>query len=235
MSLRQKLRFWLAKILIKTGRLQQVHYDADYLEPIIAQALPHQEHFDVPGGQASLTIMTADVTIGGDNQSGLYLRLLCSFEITSLQRQLYRAHLHVDINAVPFYQQSSMSIRIEHATVKKVSLIQDEYLMINTPIDLINAFTPNLFKGLVDATIGTAMAMVSELTPPVKDYLTVYTQMNKQKVLDFHRPQIQQLLGDLIAREDLCYQLDMNDFEERLFAQLGQRMDIENHQLVFKF
>lgn len=255
MNFSDKLRFWVAKLLIRTGKLKQVKYDAEYLNPLIVEFLPHQETFEVPGGMATLTVLTADITIGDNNAEGLHLKLLCSFEVTSLNQQLYRAHVNADIKARPFYHQTSKSIRISEASVAKLSLIDDEYLMINTPADMLKSFTPKLFKGLVDATIntafnsvidraigsaidtavGTAKVVMGDLTPPVKDYLDVFTQLNKQKVLDFHRPQIQLLLTELIEQGDLCYQLTPDDFEEQLFALFGKQMDIENNHLVFKF
>lgn len=235
MNFIEKLRFLMAKLLIRTGRLKQVKYDADYLKPLIADVLPHRETFEVPGGIAALTVMSVDIAIGKDNAAGLELKLLCAMEITSLDRQLYRAHINANIKALPFYHQASKSIRISEGSVAKLSLIDDEYLMINTPKDLLKSLTPNIFKSLLGATIDTAMAVMSELTPPVKEYLDVFTQLNKQKVLDFHRPQIQSLITELIEQGDICYQLAPDDFEERLFALFGQQLDIENNHLVFKF
>ena len=239
MNFKDKLRFFVAKLLIRTGRIRQVKYDADYLNPLIESALAHLESFEVPGGMANLTVLSADMTIGENNNAGVNLDLLCSLEITSLDNQLYRAHLKADIKALPFYHQSSKSIRISQADVVSLALIDDEYLMINTPKDIIKSFTPNVFKGLVDITLNTAIdtakAVVGGLTPPIKEYLDVFTHLNKQKVLDFHRPQIQQLLTEVIERGDLSYQLEPDDFEEQLFALFGKQMDIESNHLVFKF
>ena len=80
------------------------------------------------------------------------------------------------------------------------------------------------------------MQLVNGLpVPAVKEYLALFTEANKQKVLDFHRPQIERQITQSIEQGDIEYQLQAADFEEQIFADLGKHIDVEKHQLVFRF
>ena len=66
-------------------------------------------------------------------------------------------------------------------------------------------------------------------------YLQMYLRVSKQKVFDYHKPQIENIITDLAAGEDMQYSLDINDFEEGLFVQYGKKVVVEQGHLRFKF
>jgi hypothetical protein len=232
----QRFANWAARFLIRFKRIKEVRYTAEELNELIVDILPKAMAFDVPGGVAKLIVMTAKVTIGKDNQKGLSIGLLCSLEISSMNQQLYRAHLQGTVKAFPYYHQQGQTIRLKKASFTELTLVNDEYLLVSNTTNLIKSLTPNLLQGLVSATLGSAVDMMSVLsTPQVKGYLAMFTDGNKQKVLDFHRPQVQRSLKMLIDNGDLEYPLAQSDFEEKLFADMGREIEVDNHQLVFKF
>jgi hypothetical protein len=236
MTLYKKVQDWAARTLIRSKRLKEIRYNATQLNEMIGQSLPHTETFEVPGGQAELIVMTAQVSVGNNNNEGLTVKLLCSLDISSLDRQLYRAHLDVDLKALPFYYKEKKSIRFKEISMTSLTLVNDEYLLIRSTNDVIKSLTPNILKGIVNVTIGSAIGVMSEVaTPAVKEYLAVFTEANKQKVLDFHRPQVEKMLSGLFSNGDIEYQLQESDFEEKIFADLGQQIDVDAHNLVFKF
>lgn len=227
-------------MLIRWRRIKAVRFTAAQLNQLIMASLPQNVKFDVPGGTARLVVMTAELTLGKDNHEGLSIELMCSLEIGSLGQQLYRAHLQGTIRAQPYYHQAGQSIRLKDEQITRLQLVNDEYLLIKSATGLVKSLTPNLLQGLMSATLGSAvdsaMGMVSALTiPGIKGYLTMFTDGNKQKVLDFHRGQVEQTLKQLIGQGDLEYALEQSDLEEKIFADMGRTITIEDHQLVFHF
>jgi hypothetical protein len=236
MTLYKKVQDWAARSLIRSKRIKEIRYTANQLNEMIVASLPYSEPFDVPGGEATLVVMTAEVEVGKDNKEGLTIKLTCSLDISSLSRQLYRAHLDVVIKAVPYYNKDQKTIRLKESSLSKLTLVNDEYLLIKSTNDIVKSLTPNILKGIVSVTIGSAIGVMSEVaTPAVKQYLAVFTEANKQNVLDFHRPQIGKMVTGLFENGDIAYRLEESDFEEKIFADLGQKIDVDEHQLVFKF
>ncbi len=232
----QRFLNWVARFLIRFKRLKEVVYTETELNEMIVESLPQTMAFDVPGGTAKLIVMTAEVSLGRDSQQGLMVNLLCSLEISSMERQIYRAHLAVAVKASPYYHQDDQTIRLKDTVITELTLVNDEYLLIKSTTDLIKALTPNILQGLVSATLGSAVGVMSALTTPeLKGYLAMFTDGNKQKVLDFHRPQVEKTLKTLINNGDLSYQLEPTDFEEKIFVDMGRQIDVDNHQLVFRF
>ncbi len=236
MSLAEKFKHWLARLLVRAKRIKQVQYSAPELNEMVALNLPHQESFTVPGGQASLVVIQAHIDIGVDNAQGLKIKLLCSIDISSVKMQLYRAHLDVTIKAVPYYDKAQSAIRFKAAELVGLEFINDQYLLVRSTNDIIKTLTPNILQGIVNVTVGSALAMLGDrFTPQIKEYLTVFGGANKQRILSFHQSQIAKLVTELVESDQMAYQLEPSDFEEKLFADLGQRIDVEDHQLVFKF
>jgi hypothetical protein len=77
--------------------------------------------------------------------------------------------------------------------------------------------------------------MTGTTTSEANSYLQMYLSGSKQKVLDYHKPQIEKLIVDLAAGDDMQYSLDINDFEEGLFIQYGKEVIVEEGNLRFKF
>ncbi|NQZ08119.1 MAG: DUF1439 domain-containing protein [Algicola sp.] len=236
MTLYKKVQNWAARSLIRSKRIKEVRYNAQQLNEMVVQSLPHQEAFEVPGGQATLVVMEANVSVGNDNTEGLAIKVMCSLEISSLGRQLYRAHIDGLLKAVPYFNQAHKTVRLKDLVLSNMTFVNDEYLLIQSSQDIVKSFTPSILKGIVDVTIGSALNVMSGVaTPAVKEYLNVFVDANKQKVLDFHQPQIDSILTAQIENGALEYKLKESDFEEKIFSDLGQKIDVDNHELVFKF
>lgn len=236
MTFVDKMKNWAARSMIRTKRIKEVRYNAAELNELIALNLPHHEAFNVPGGKADLMVMEADIDIGNDNHEGLTINLKCSIDISSLKLQLYRAHLNVVIKANPFYAKEQKSIRFQNAQLHELNFVHDRYLLIKSSNDIIKALTPNILKGIVNVTLGSALSVLGDVaTPQVKEYMGIFADANKQRVLEFHKPQIARLVTELVESPDMAYELEESDFEEKLFADLGRQIDVEQQHLVFKF
>ncbi|MFT4930003.1 MAG: hypothetical protein ACI8WB_006138 [Phenylobacterium sp.] len=233
----KRLLNWAVRFMIRSKKLTQVCYNTAELDEMIGEdLLPYRVEFDVPGGQAELTVMTAAIGLGKNNDEGLQADLLCSLQISSMGQQLYRAHIQTVIKALPYYHKAQQSIRLKDTDIRKLTLINDEYLLMHSTTGLIKSLTPNIVQGLISATVGSAVGIMSALTTPeVKGYLAMFTDGNKQRVLDFHRGQVERTVKEMVDNGELEYQLNQSDFEENLFADMGQKIDVEDHLLVFRF
>jgi hypothetical protein len=82
----------------------------------------------------------------------------------------------------------------------------------------------------------TAFSIMTGTTASeANSYLQVYLSGSKQKVLDYHKPQIESTIVALAAGGGMQYSLDVNDFEEGLFIQYGKKVVVEQGHLRFKF
>jgi hypothetical protein len=77
--------------------------------------------------------------------------------------------------------------------------------------------------------------MTGTTASEANSYLQMYLSGSKQKILDYHKPQIENIIVELAASEDMQYSLDTNDFEENLFIQYGKEVVVEERHLRFKF
>jgi hypothetical protein len=77
--------------------------------------------------------------------------------------------------------------------------------------------------------------MTGSIASEVNNYLKMYLSGSKQKVLDYHKPQIENIIVKLAASEDMQYSLSENNFEEGLFIQYGKEVVVEQGHLRFKF
>lgn len=66
-------------------------------------------------------------------------------------------------------------------------------------------------------------------------YLQLYLSGSKQRVLDYHKPQLEALITTLAEENYLEYPLDKSDWQELLFFYYGKTVAIEEQELRFKF
>ena len=120
--------------------------------------------------------------------------------------------------------------------LNETSLLQDEYSLLNDTRELISLLVPNPLLSLFGDTVKTAFDLVTgSSSHEANDYFRLYIGGSKQRVLDFHRPQLEAIVIDLIAEKECCYRLDVTVFEEQLFAKFGKEVIVEEGELRFKF
>jgi hypothetical protein len=89
---------------------------------------------------------------------------------------------------------------------------------------------------MMTGTMKTAFnIMTGTTTSEANSYLQMYLSGSKQKVLDYHKPQIENIIVELAASEEMQYSLNIDDFEESLFIQYGKEVVVEDRHLRFKF
>lgn len=232
---RLTVRLFLAKILIKLGRLTHADYSSDELNEFLSPHLPETFEIEVPAGNGQLTLLQANVRMRGA-ENGIQVQLLSSFQVESLGNPIYRAHLIVQLKATPVYIQKDKVVKLKTLEVREIELVNDEYSVLKDTQELLSNFVPKPFQSLLTGTMKSAFGILTGGgTDAAANYLKLYLSGSKQRILEYHKPQLTSLVSALVDDEDFQYRLDESDWQEHLFACYGKEVVVEEGQLRFKF
>jgi hypothetical protein len=230
-----RLRVFTAKYMIKFGKLTHSDYTVEELQEIIDDHLPVSFAVDVPISQGELTLLEGKIAIPND-ANAMNIELLGSIVIGPIGKPIYRAHLLFKLALFPMYVEASKTVKLEKMLIEDVQLVNDKYSILETSKDLLSLLLPktiqNLFTGTVKSAVGILTGGVSDIAG---DYMQLYLTGSKQKILDYHRPQIEALVQAFAQSEELQYQMGLEDFEEHLFNRYGKEVLVEDGFLRFKF
>lgn len=230
-----KLHQWLARWMIKLRRIKSVTMEADELNHLLSQNLPETFAFPVPGAKGELLIQRAKVAMP-QLADHFIINLFCALHVDSMANPIYRAHVDIEGVAWPAYDKDKKLIFLKDIQVNKITLVQDEYSVLKDTRQLIAALVPHPIRSVFGATMKTTLNILSSGTyTDAREYLSLYMLGNKQKILDFHKPELEKVVARLNDDSELQYQLNEQDFEERLFAEMGQDVQIKRGQLHFIF
>ena len=232
---RVKLRILLARLLIILRRLKHSDYTAEELSALFKPHLPQIIPVEVPYGNGKLTLQKAEVSMPF-TQNKIQVQLFGSFLVESLANPIYRAHVIVLIEGVPHYDVINKTVRVKQVKITDVHLVNDEYALINDTQEIIANLVPRPMQNLLAGTMKSAMGLLTAgVSNAALSYLKLYLSGSKQKILDYHKPQLTKLVQDMTNDEDFCYELDMQDWQEMLFAKYGKTVNVEYGVLRFKF
>jgi hypothetical protein len=234
-SIKESFRLLLAKCLIRFKRLTHVDYSVDDISQLIQPHLPISLPISVPRGEGRFTLSKANISMPV-NANYLQAEVLGGIEVTYLANPIYRAHVVLVVQATPQYNPDAKNIQLTDIRITDMHMLNDEYSILKDTSSLINLFIPSPVLSMVTGTMKTAFNIMTGTTASeANSYLQVYLSGSKQKVLDYHKPQIESIIVGLAAGEDMQYNLDINDFEESLFIQYGKKVIVEKGHLRFKF
>lgn len=232
---RLKLRLLTARILIKLGKLTHADYSSAELKMAVDKHLPETFQIDVPVSKGELTLLDAQINMPKD-QASIDVHLFGSLFIGHSAKPIYRAHVTIHLQAYPIYEVEKNTVKLDKMLVNEVQLVNDEYAIVEDSRELLGLLFPvpfqNLLTGTVKSAIGLLTAGGSDLAV---DYIKLYLSGSKQRILDYHRPQIEALVSDFAQSEELQYQLNPSEFEEHLFCLYGKEVVVEDGRLRFKF
>lgn len=232
---RLKLQLLAARIMIKLGKLTHADYSPQELNELAAKHLPETFEIDVPSAKGELSLLQADITMPR-NQADIKVQLLGSILIGSLGNPIYRAHVIIQLDATPTYEVSTKTVKLSKLLVADVRLVNDEYSILQDSRELLSLFFPRQLQNLVSGTVKSAFGLITGGgSDAAANYMKLYLSGSKQRILDYHRPQIEARVSEFAEREALQYQLDVSDFEEHLFSLYGKEVVVEEGQLRFKF
>ncbi|REL27642.1 hypothetical protein DXX93_14480 [Thalassotalea euphylliae] len=235
----QKCKLYFTRLAIKLAMrfkwLKAARYSQDELNELLAANFPQTIPLPIANSQGELTILNAELTMPLA-QDKLHIQLFCAMSIRVAQRDIYRAHLVATGSVLPYFDTQERVIRIRDMQLAEIRLVNDDYAFIGSTTDLVTLFMPKPFKYLLLSTVQLTFSLLKGVVPnELLSYLSLYSSGSKQRVLDYHKPEIENILIDKVEQEDWFYELDESDFEEQIFAEYGQHIAVEDGHLVFKF
>ena len=237
-SIKTSFRLFLARCLIRFKRLTHVDYTVGEISQLIQpyfSHLPLKLPISVPRGDGCFTLSKVNISIPL-NSNYIQAEVLGSIEITYLANPIYRAHIVLVVKAMPKYDHITKNILLTDISITDINMLNDEYSILKDTSSLINLFVPSPVLSMVTGTMKTAFSIMTGTTASeASRYLELYLSGSKQKVLDYHKPQIENIIAALAASEDMQYCLHKNDFEENLFIQYGKEVTVEQGNVRFKF
>ncbi len=232
---RLTLQIWLAKLMIKMGKLTHSDYTEQELNDLVSPHLPATFSLPVPAGNGHVELLEAEVTMP-ITSSYIQVQILSSLLIESMGNPIYRAHIVVLLKAKPTYHPDSNAVRFDHVMIDDIYLVKDEYSLLKDTQDIMGLFVPKAMQSMLTGTMKSAMGMLTAGgSDAAMNYLKLYLTGSKQKVLDYHKPQLEQLLTSTIDNTDFSYPLNEADWQESLFIQYGKEVVVEDGFLRFKF
>lgn len=232
---KMKIRLFIAKWLIWFKKLKHAEYTSDELGALVAEHLPKTFPVSVPRGQGSFTLMTADVSMPR-RSSSIHVEVLSGFAVEYLANPIYRAHLVILLEAKPHYDVEAKHVRLKEVQITNIKLLHDEYSLLKDGRDIINNFVPSPVLSMFTDTMKSALSLVTGTSASdANAYLQLYLGGSKQRVLDYHKPQLEKIVIEMAAGEEVRYQLDDSNWEEQLFSQFGKEVVVEDGKLRFKF
>ncbi|MFT5923723.1 MAG: hypothetical protein ACI9LE_000709 [Paraglaciecola sp.] len=234
-SIKTSLRRLFARYLIHFKRLTHVDYSVDDISQLIQPHLPLSFPISVPRGEGHFTLSKVNISMP-INATFIQAEVLGGIEVTYLANPIYRAHVMLVVQAMPLYDRNTKNVLLTAIRITGIHMLNDEYSILKDTSSLINQFVPSPLLSMMTGTMKTAFnIMTGTTTSEANSYLQMYLSGSKQKVLDYHKPQIENIIVELAASEDMQYSLDIDDFEEGLFIQYGKEVVVENSHLRFKF
>jgi len=212
-----------------------VDYSVDDISRLIQPHLPLSLPISVPKGEGRFTLSKASISMPL-NSNHIQAEVLGGIEVTYLANPIYRAHVVLVVQAKPHYDHSIKNVLLTDLRITDINMLNDEYSILKDTSSLINLFVPSPVLSMVTGTMKTAFSIMTGTTASeANSYLQMYLSGSKQKVLDYHKPQIENIIVELAASEDMQYNLDIDNFEESLFIQYGKEVIVEDGHLRFKF
>ena len=234
-SIKTSFRLLLAKYVIRFKRLTHVDYSVEDISKLVEPYLPHSFPISVPEGVGLFTLSKVNISMPS-NANYIQGEVLGSIKITYLGNPIYRAHVILVVQAKPHFEHSTKNVLLTDVRITDIYMVNDEYSILKDTSSLIKQFVPSPVLSIVTGTMKTALnIMTGNIASEVNSYLQMYLSGSKQKVLDYHKPQIENIMVKLAASEDMQYSLSTDDFEEGLFIQYGKEVVVEQGNLRFKF
>ncbi len=235
MSIWSKIQWFFAKILVHIKQIKRVGIPASEINEMMSSQLPLSFDFKIPVGSGSFSIISTALSIPQNDQT-FNIECFCSFQVNTLEKSIYRTHLHIFLTCKPNYSKEKKEIYLNQLEIIDIVLVDDEFSFMKDSRTLLSKFLPSPVKNLLSTTFKTSLGVLNQATnSDVITYLSLYLSGDRQLILDYHRDEIERKIESVIEQGDFAYQLDPDIFEERLFSTFGKRIELVDKQLFFIF
>jgi hypothetical protein len=233
LSFTDKMKVIGAYVLIKSRFRSFEDFTKHELNEYLSDTLPYSINVNVPVGQAKLVITNAAITFDVIKNK-LNIELQNEFTVTVLATPVYRSHVQAIISFTPKYQPAEGCIYPIDIGLDALTYIDDDYSFVSDPDQWHNKLSP---VSVFDAFVNPVKQLVNEATAGLSDsalhYLRAFTQNNKQKLLDEHKPTIEKALLKELNQQNFIYTLNTKHWREWLFSRLGTHITVEKDALRF--
>lgn len=234
-TIRNYSRQFFAQTLIRFKRIKRIAVDIDEINQMIGEQLPQSFELKTPAGVGELTILEATLLIP-DVGRHLKVELLCNFSVNVKKTLIYNTHLQLMLDTVADFRIDRKAIGAREVKVTELNLISDKYSLIKETNGLLKGLLPPSISSLLNVTLSSTQAILgSKMLSPATRYLSLYSSGSKQKILDYHRNDIEDKVIKLTESSEMEYRLNLSVFEEQLFAEFGEKIIVENGTLYFVF
>lgn len=233
-----RLKYWLLSLMVRLGRLRRVEMNKAELDAMLEPHLPLHLHIAIPNGSGRVKVTKASSSLPGDGS--IQIALMCDFKVEVMGNPLYQAHLLISLCAVPEFDKSSALIRARDIRLLHTHLVKDNYAVIKDTREILTKLLPgplgSMFNLGIDLSISSAVNLLETgLYGDLSQYLKLYINGSKQRILDHHKTQIEKQLLSYLQQHKPEYKLDNALLDERLFAEYGRQIRAEKHVLAFLF
>ncbi len=235
-----QLKEFVTRLLVRFKQIKKVPVDINDINQLINGWLPENFDIDTPGGTSELSILSVKLNIDFATEEKtkecIVAELYCNFSVKVSASVVFNTHLNLYLQASPIYHQSLKSIGIVDPKILQLDLISDKNSFIKDSSTLANAVLPSPLKDLFNATLSTTTALFgSGMMNAATKYLSLYNSGSQQRVIDYHRKDIENKIIEITSDKDVSYEMDEGDFEEKLFADYGKEIILEDGQCYFVF
>lgn len=239
-NIKIRMKHFITRSLVKINYIKKSPADLNEIIKHINCQLPLQIAISIPGGIGNITVKTIQSNII-NLEKCLNIEVYCDFIISVTQTTIYTTHFKLYIEAIPEYNIQNKSIGLSDVKVTSLKLISDDYSVLKDTSLLLSSLLPKPLKSIFNATLSATMAMLDS-TPLVNKsmdemvkYLSLYSSGSKQLIIDYHRDEIEKNIMKLMQNKSMQYSLNEDIFEEKLFADFGKKIIIENGKVLFGF
>jgi len=239
-NMKVRLQQFFTRLLVRFNRVKRSPVDIEEINQLVNKPLPEVLELETPSGIGELTILGVTLTIApcSSNQKTdcIHAEVLCNFSVKVKDSLIYNTHLMLIIETLPNYCKETKTIGITETKIAELQLISDQYSMIKDTTTLLNGLISKPLNSIVSIALSSTKALSNTKTVNrATKYLSLYTSGSKQMVIDYHRADIESKIIELTKDNAMSYEMDETDFEEKLFADYGKKITVEDGQLYFVF
>lgn len=225
-------------MMVRLGRLRRVEMNKAELDAMLRPHLPLHFSISIPNGKGRINVIEASTSLPGDDQ--IQTALLCEFKVDVMGNPLYQAHLLITLSASPAFDKPQGIVSAKNIRLLQTHLVKDNYAAVKDAREIFTKLLPRPLSSMVnlgiDLSINSAMSMLeNSLYGDFSQYLNLYISGSKQRILDYHKPQIERQFLNYIQQHKPEYRLDQQLLDEKLFAQFGKQVRAEKDTLAFLF
>jgi len=222
-----KFKQFVSRMLVKFKFIKQFPLDIDHINQLIPPLLPANFDIDIPGGTGELSILSVDLDIL-PTENVIHGDVLCNFSVSFNQTIIFNTHLKIQLTAKPHYLKNKKIIALNTVIVTSMSLITDKDSVLKNTKSLMGGFLPEPIKSIFNSTFSITEGVIAGLGGnELVSYLSLYLSGNTQKIFDYNRTEIENEIISYVGSEEFSYELDEDDFHEKLFADYGKQVAIE--------